>query len=87
MRAHSPEIKCRHFAREGFFRSFSHQGTKKISGLLFQSLLCYVFIWFIQYVCWGIEYVLDVFAIFCLSSLKFLITLPPSGASLSIHAN
>lgn len=54
MRAHSPEIKCRHFGREGFFRSlFIHQeGKKKISGLLFQSLLCYAFIWFIQYVYW-----------------------------------
>lgn len=30
MRAHSPEIKCRHFGREGFFRSlFIHQGKKK----------------------------------------------------------
>ena len=27
MRAHLPEIKCRHFGREGFFRSlFIHQG-------------------------------------------------------------
>lgn len=30
MRAHSPEIKCRHLGREGFFRFlFIHQGTKK----------------------------------------------------------